>query len=226
MDIILSIFILGFTLSLTIIPVTGDIISKKRRKIKLLFKGYIFYTIATLSLILGIIQIVRSTKIQKERDKIQTSILENTKQVTGGDSFCQLDIGNINSNNEKGFLIFFIQGKYSLSDISATIWDLNVLDYEKLSLTDIYKQTINLGTLFPGTIFMTQFSIQLDTIKGVNLNSQFVTNAGITFQTFRMRFVNRKWVRATQITTLGTSKELFLKIDPDFPIQDKTIIFK
>lgn len=223
MDIILSALLIVLTLSLTFIPMTGDLWlkqkTKSKTKTKILWRGYLFTSLAFLAVLLGIIQVVRSANAQ-------TQILENTKQITGGDSFCRMDIGNINSNNDKGYLIFSVEGKYPLNRISVFIWDLNVPDSVNLSVSDIFKNAYSLGTIDPGIAAVTQKSIQLDKIKGVNLNLQLSANNGATHQSIRMRFVNGKWVRATQITPFGSAKELLVKIDPDYPIQDKEIIFK
>ena len=93
-------------------------------------------------------------------------------------------------------------------------------------MSDLYKNIFSLGTIDPGIARVTQKSIQLDKIKGVNLNLQFSAYNGPTHQSIRMRFVNGKWVRATQITPFGSYRELLLEIDPDYPVQDKEIIFK
>ena len=146
--------------------------------------------VAFFALIFGIIQVVRSAKEQVEWDNAQTQILDNTKQITGGDSFCRMDIGNINLNNVKGYLVFSVEGKYPLNRVTVIINDLNVLNSETFSISDLYKNTIHLGTLDPGIGVVTQKSIQLDKIKGVNLSLQFSANNGVTLQSFKMRFVS------------------------------------
>jgi len=84
----------------------------------------------------------------------------------------------------------------------------------------------SLGTLNPNVAMITQKSIKLDKTKGVNLVLFFSTNNGFTIQTFKMRYVNGKWPSATRITTFEGDKELYLDIHPNYPIQDKEIIFK
>jgi hypothetical protein len=230
MEIILNVLLIVLTLSLTFIPMTGDLWlkqkSKTKTKTKIFWRGYLFMSLAFLAVVFGIIQVVRSAKDQIERDKAQTEILDNTKQITGGDSYCRMEIGIPVESRDVGYLGFFVEGKYPLSRVTVRINDLNDPDSEIKSVSDIFKNAYSLGTLDPNVTTLTQKSIKLDENKGVNLVLFFSANNGFTIQTFRMRYVNGKWPSATRITSFEGDKELYLEIDPDYPVQDKEIIFR
>ena len=146
--------------------------------------------------------------------------------MTGGESYCKMQIWNINSSNDLGYLVFFVEGKNPLTGIQARIVDLNNLDAQPLSIEEINKNVVDIGTLDPDKAFVTKITIKLDKAKGVNLNIFFGANNGFSTQLIRKKFINNKWVSAEQITRLKDNKELYLKIDPDFPSKDKTQIFK
>ena len=157
-------------------------------------------------------------------DKLAKASLNIFDHLTGGNSYCKMEIGNINISNDEGGLVFWVEGKDPLSQIHARIVDLN--DPHRFDLQQLNKNVVDIGTMTPAKAYVTQISIKLDKVNGVNLNIFFSANNGFTTQLTRMKFSNDKWLRATKIVKGFTGEELFLEIDPDYPIKDKDVIFK
>jgi len=168
--------------------------------------------------------------LRKENTDLYTKLADANKEIysnlTGGDSYCKMEIGNINPANDLGSLIFFVEGKNPLNRIQARIVDLNNFNTQSMTIAEANKNVIDIGTLDPDKALMTQYTIKLDKVKGINLNVFFGANNGFSTQLIRMKYINDKWVSAQQIRRLKDNKELYLKIDPDFPIKDKNQIFK
>jgi len=183
--------------------------------------------------------ILLKDKIEKQENKIDELRKENTdlyskladaskeihNNLTGGDSYCRMDIGSINPAGNEGYLVFFVEGKYPLSSIQARIVDLNSFDATSLTMEDLSKNVMNIGTLEPDKAFVTNKKFLLDKNAGVNLNVFFVANNGFVNQLIRMRFINNVWVTATRISTME-GKILFEDINPNYPEKDTNIIFK
>lgn len=158
-----------------------------------------------------------------------SQLAEASKEIhnnlTGGDSYCRMVIGNINSTGNEGYLVFFVEGRYPLSSIQARIVDLNTFDAGSLNIEDYLKDVMNIGTLEPGKAFATTKKFILDKERGVNLNAFFGANNGFINQLIRMRFVNNTWVTASQISTMD-GKILFQEINPNYPEKDVSVIFR
>ncbi len=157
--------------------------------------------------------------------KLADASLNIYQNITGANSYCIMEIGNINATNDVGYLVFAVEGQNPLSRIQARIVDLNEPNNEPMTMTDINKNVLDIGTLDPKKAWMNGSTIRLDKINGVNLNIFFSANNGFTNQLTRMRFTKNKWTSAIRITNFEGDKEFYLKVDPDYPIQDKTKIF-
>lgn len=169
-------------------------------------------------------------KLREENTHLYMKLSDANKEIygnlTGGDSYCKMSIGNINSENDLGTLIFYVEGKNPLNRIQARIVDMNEFNPDKVTIDDLTKNVIEIGTLDPDKAFMTDLKYKMDKSKGVNLNVFFGANNGFTTQLIRMRFAYGKWVTSEKILRYKDGKELFVKIDPDYPIKDKMQIFK
>lgn len=168
--------------------------------------------------------------LRQENTDLYTKLADANKEIynnlTGGDSYCKMEIGNINSTNDLGYLVFFVEGKNPLNRIQARIVDLNHFNTQPVSIAEINKNVIDIGTLDPDKALMTQVAIKLDKLNGVNLNIFFGANNGFSTQLIRMRYIDNKWVSAQKIKRDKDNQELYIKIDPEFPIKDKNEIFK
>lgn len=178
------------------------------------------------------VQLQASTidKLRQENTDLYTKLADASKEIfnnlTGGDSYCKMEILNVNASNDLGYLAFFVEGKNPLNRIQARIVDLNNFNTQSISISEMNKNVFDIGTLDPDKALITQYTIRLDKLQGVNLNIFFGANNGFSTQLIRMKYINGKWVSAHQITRLKDNKELFIKIDPDFPSKDKIQIFK
>ena len=189
-------------------------------------------------------ELATKTEELKEKAEKQATIIDNLRQentdlysklanankeiynnLTGGNSYCIMEIGNINSTNDTGDLIFSVEGKNPLNRIQVRIVDIDEFQNQPMTLADITKNVLNIGTLDPGLAWSNNSKIRLNKANGVNLNIFFTANNGSTNQLIRMKFKNNKWTSAIKITNFEGDKELYLKIDPDYPILDIKKIF-
>lgn len=190
------------------------------------------------------IGLTKTAEELKEKAESQALIIDNLRQentnlylkladvnkgiydnLNGGDSYCLMDIGNIDLTNDIGHLFFSVQGKNPLNRIQVRIVEVDAFDKEPVTMTSISKNVLDIGTLDPGKSWMNGSKIKLDRTKEIKLNIFFSANNGYTNQLTRMKFVKDKWVSAVKITNFAGDKELYLKIDPDYPIKDKSEIF-
>ncbi|WP_204346644.1 hypothetical protein [Psychroserpens algicola] len=81
MDYFFEISIIIFTAILTIIPFTGDLWIKKKRKFKFHKRGIAFIVFSILGLLFTIVHIVREINQQGERDSTINKTLDNTEKI-------------------------------------------------------------------------------------------------------------------------------------------------
>jgi len=142
---------------------------------------------------------------------------EITNLVTGGDSFCYLAIGSIDSKTNRGIPIVLHQGEHPLFDINVRIVDLQKLREIKDNTWTSFSQAqtnLPVGNLAKGT-GLTMDPFDLGSSTGRDFNIFFIARNGQFTQKLRLRKINDKWVRATKIERDG--KVIFEKIDIDFP---------
>lgn len=167
--------------------------------------------------------------LRKENADLYSKLSEKSlaiyENLTGGDSYCRMQIGSINIPNDIGYLYFFVEGKNPLNRVQARIVDLNTFNEQPMTFGNLNKNIIELGTLDPDKVLATETTIKLNKTKGVNLNVFFSAGNGFTNQQIRMRFAKGKWQVATQITNVTGTKELYKKIDPDYPIAANEKLF-
>jgi hypothetical protein len=168
--------------------------------------------------------------LRKENSELYSKLAEKSlaiyENLTGGDSNCYMQIGNFNSTNDLGNLIFLLNGKNPLNRIQVRIVNLNTFDKETPTLENINKNTIDLGTLDPDNALFTHYTIKLDKTIGINLNVFFTAANGFTVQKIKMRFVQNKWLTATNISDIYGIKQIYRKVDSEFPIPEKEGLFK
>lgn len=76
-----EISIIVFTSIITILPFTGELWRKKKRKFKFYKRGIAFLVFSFLGLLFAIIHIIRETQEQDERDTTQNKTFDNTKII-------------------------------------------------------------------------------------------------------------------------------------------------
>jgi hypothetical protein len=168
----------------------------------------------------------KQLKLQEELRLKSDEIADLSKElknfVIGGESFCYLTVGSLNSSTNIGLLTGVHRGKHHLYDVRARIVDLEKFDEMKgkFSLETMkYTDTnITVGDLVPG------YSAMLSTINLGNsdirrFNIFFTARNGGFTQLWRLRKIDGKWLEALRVTrTKGREDEVLLeKIDPKYP---------
>lgn len=137
---IINAIILIFTLGITIIPFTGKLWLNEKNKIRILWRGIIFIVFCFFSLLFGVFQVSKESKIQSERDKYQKHTLSNTEKIIDS-----LEI-SMNSIEEKLIRIDSLNSKLDSLETktiaSIENRDKILLDFNKLNnqLKKIYIQ--------------------------------------------------------------------------------------
>lgn len=168
-------------------------------------------------------------ELRKENSELYTKLANTSIDIyhnlTGGDSYCTLTIGNIVGEKNSGIFIFELGAncKNPLRNVQARIVDLNIFRTENINSDELFKNIINIDVIDPNKAVATQHIYNLDKVKGVNLNVFFSANNGFFTQLIRMRFVNNNWTSATLIERDG--KTIFKKIHESYPEKDSKKIF-
>lgn len=164
-----------------------------------------------------------STKLlRRQSEKIEELSTRNASLVTGGDSFCYLDIAGLDDQTNIGAFVVVQQGDYPLFDVSARIVDLQlfsqITEYTNKSVLST-EQLMEIGNLAAG-------SASLDFEKLFNLGSSGARDFNIFFSarngffTQEVHFLKRDghWLRRISVTRDG--RTIFESEDPDFPVED------
>lgn len=164
------------------------------------------------------------TELTTKNDKIQELNNFILSSITGGDSFCYVDIGSISQTNDHGFLVVVQQGKYPLYDLNIRIVDLDKFDKIKDNLSlekwASAETRLNLGTLSPG-IAQLVGPISFPGKTNLRFNIFAIARNGGTTQVLRMRLINNKWARATKVTKSDTNAVIYENTDKEFPKDPK-----
>lgn len=78
--------------------------------------------------------------------------------MSGGDSYCRLFIGDVNSQKTTGLITFVFgeKNKFPLQDVRCRIVDLNVITPKDMTLNKIGENTINIGEMDVGHAILTK----------------------------------------------------------------------
>ena len=158
--------------------------------------------------------------------KLSNSAIDIYNNLTGNESYCAFEINGMGKNGDVGFFAFYVNGKNPVSRITASIYNNDTKIKPDHLISDLINRSVDLGTIDPGKSLTFPNPVKLNKEKGMAYNIQISANNGTYFECFRMKFVKGKWVYAIQIISLPDSKQIFLKIDSDYPEKDKTKIFK
>lgn len=164
-------------------------------------------------------------KLSKENIKLNNELSdlnkEIVKSVIGGDSFCYLVIGSINSETNAGLLTVVHQGEHPIYDVNARMVDLQEfkkLDGKLNSYNFSQADTnIQIGNMIKNTA-STFRPFNLGTSARRDFNIFFSARNGLFTQLLRMRKVDGKWLYATKVQK--QDKVIFEKIDDKFPRND------
>ncbi len=166
------------------------------------------------------------TELTIKNDKIQELNNFILSSITGGDSFCYLEIGSIAQTNDHGLLVLVQQGKFPLYDLNIRIVDLDKFDKikENLSFEKLasIETRLNLGTLSPSIAQMLG-PISFPGKTNLRFNIFAIARNGGTTQVLRMKLIDNKWVRANKVTrsffkeNSFTDEVVYEKIDKEYP---------
>lgn len=138
--------------------------------------------------------------------------------VSGGDSFCYLEVSSLDSAKNTGQLVVVHQGEHNLYDVHARIVDLEKFDQleGKLSFATL-KQTdtnISIGNLISSSAQMLH-RVTLGNGNMRRFNIFFSARNGFFNQVLRLKKIHGKWVRAMKV--LREDKVIYEEVDDEFP---------
>jgi hypothetical protein len=164
-----------------------------------------------------------STKLlRKQSEKIGELSTRNACLVTGGDSFCYLDITGLDEGTDVGMCVVVQQGDYPLFDVSARIVDLQLFSQitehtiKSVLSTD---QVMEIGNLAAGSASMAyEKPFMLGSSDARDFNIFFSARNGFFNQKLRFRKCNGHWLRKISVTRDGQT--IFELDDPGFPMEE------
>ncbi len=143
--------------------------------------------------------------------------------VTGGNSFCYVDIGSISGDGNSGTWVVNNGGDYPVYDVQIDIVDLATISQittgstlqQVMSMRDI----IQMGNIHPHTARMLIDPLDLSNQKELRFNIFIVARNGFTVQHLRMIRVENKWLHATRVLKRKGDVDvtLFTEIDDNYP---------
>ena len=140
---------------------------------------------------------------------------ELMNSITGGDSFCRLIIGNIDSVKNIGQFMILHEGKHPLYDVSVRIVDLDKWDQLKGEVS-FATMNISLGNLIPSSAQMLH-QAALGNGDTRRFTIQFSARNRFFSQALRLKKIHGKWVCATEVRDMREDKVIYEKIDDEFP---------
>jgi hypothetical protein len=172
-------------------------------------------------------------KLLKQNDTIAELSKENISAVTGGDTFCYVDISPL-LNPDQIWLEVFKVGKYPMRSVTMRIMDRNREEQAmQKAMQNLYKdhtptneEILNAMTQHPDIReFIPDFAKPNTSVGGYQLVGGDQQGFDILFRAFNgdwierleLRRVNGKWARALLVETGQKSKPYFVKVDRDYP---------
>ena len=143
--------------------------------------------------------------------------------ITGGDSFCHLQLSFDGTNRFR--LLLVNEGEYAMSKIQIRIVDLDELNATKNhTVESLTKNTFNVNEL-PGKMAQIIGNYQINSQKNaVSLNIFINARNGNFIQLFRLRKVNNDWHFADRVKK--ENQVIYEKIGDEFPIKNPDDIWK
>lgn len=167
-------------------------------------------------------------ELRAKSDEIASLSRTIAASVTGGDSFCYLDLGLGDGMINTPLLTLVHQGKYPLYDVGIRIVDLEKLDLvkgdSKLEKMALVGKNLNVGNVGPSQAQPME-ELQLPSADRQGYNVFISARNGFVTQLIRLQRINGYWKLATKVTRdfYEDKKSVVLleKVDPEFP-RDKT----
>jgi len=169
------------------------------------------------------------TELTTRNDKIQELNNFILSSITGGDSFCYLDIIPLRETKDKARLVVRHKGQYPLYDLNIIISDYDKLDFDKIDtaksddwpeLFASAETRLNFGTFLPNASKLVA-PISFTGKTNLKFNIWASARNGGTDQTLRMKLIDKKWVKASRVTKSSANTVIYENIDQDYPRDPK-----
>jgi hypothetical protein len=153
-------------------------------------------------------------RIQAVTDRLEIQTKEFVGHVTGGSSYCYMQVGRQGGNSTIWFLIHGGGDPYPMYAVSARVVDLDTLK-DDIAQGRMNDRTFNVGEVSPG-IARPLEQFDLGPADSRSFNVFFTARNGFSTQVIRFRRVNGAWLCATQVENrLGII--VHSNIDNDYP---------
>jgi hypothetical protein len=159
--------------------------------------------------------------LRAKSDEIAGLNREIANLITGGESFCYMDIGSLDPDTNRGIPVIVQQGDHSIFDINARIVDLQEFRQIKGNTFEGFnkaQRTLQIGSLAKGTC-LAMSPLDLGDSPERDFNIFFIARNGQFTELLRLRKIDAKWARAIRVKR--GSELLFEKVDDDFPKTDQ-----
>lgn len=157
--------------------------------------------------------------LQEQGQAIAELTARNAALVTGGDSFCYLEISNLDEGHDAGMCVIVQQGESPLYDVKARVVDLQrFAQLPKPTTRSALKNdlVLDIGDMAAGSATM---ELDQPFILGKSnerdFNVFFSARNGFFNQKLRFRRVNGQWARRTVVTRDGAV--IFETADEKYP---------
>jgi hypothetical protein len=154
------------------------------------------------------------SRIQAVTEHLETQTKELLGHVTGGASFCYVQVGRQGGNSTLWLLIHGGGSTYPMYSVSATIVDVDSLS-EDLRLGREFERNFDIGEVSPG-VARTLDWFDLGYGSSRNFNVFLYARNGSSTQRVRFRRVSGEWRWATQVVN-RRGDILHTQIDEDYP---------
>ena len=162
--------------------------------------------------------------LRTKSDEIAQLNTKIASAVTGGDSFCYLDLAIGDGTTNTPALMLVHQGEYPVYDVSVRIVDLQKFNVVKKSLT--LETMAETQTVLPvGNVSPRQAPVlgkcTLPNTQQQSFNVFISARNGFVTQLIRLQRIKGFWKSATKVTRKiyeeNKSVVLLEKVDPEFP---------
>ncbi len=163
------------------------------------------------------------TRLNELLNGLESKTTDMIGHISGGNSFPYFQIGNLDSNTNKGVLMVIPEGEHPQYDVSACIVDLQKFEKVKSSLSFVnmeYSHTnIHIGNLTQTHACMVQeWTVENDIEQSYNIF--FTARNGSFTQLMRLKKIDGNWVVATKVKN-NEDKILYEQIDYNYPKDDE-----
>jgi hypothetical protein len=161
-----------------------------------------------------------NAEIRQKNEEIAHLQHEAANIVTGGDSFCWMQLSMSDGPDRPAQPVFVHIGQYPLYDVTARIVDVDaIMKAPSLSGSVDFGITLSIGNMTPGFAMITGTRLPQTSGSTLNYNVFFVARNGSWTQLIRMRRIEGGWVTATKVVSgMDHPKEVIREVNNGFPL--------